>query len=208
MEKFLKTKFASSAFNICETQPISKMEVTQEMHINLKDNYVPTKHTKAAPIPMFLYKPTKEDIERDVRLGVLEVAPHDESTEWVCQMLAVPKKGDGAGVRRVINYKPLNKWGKRMPHVTMDPFKQVTAVPTPGEGEEMLFTTTDAWNGYHSIPLDEESRPLTTFITEWGCYRYKVAPQGYLGSGDKYTFEYDQIQKGMESKFQRLFQNQ
>ena len=54
-------------------------------------------------------------------------------------------------------------------------------------------TETDAWNGYHSVPLAEEDRHLTTFITEYGRYRYKVAPQGYLASGDGYNQRYDNI---------------
>jgi hypothetical protein len=34
---------------------------------------------------------------------------------------------------------------------------------------------------------------LTTFITPWGRYRYKTAPQGYIASGDGYTRRYDEI---------------
>ena len=45
----------------------------------------------------------------------------------------------------------------------------------------------DAWNGYHSIQVEENSRKYLTFNTEWGRYRYRVAPQGFLGSGDHYT---------------------
>jgi len=36
-------------------------------------------------------------------------------------------------------------------------------------------------------------RHLTTFITPWGRYRYKVAPQGFLSSGDGYTRRSDEI---------------
>ncbi|GFO14787.1 enzymatic polyprotein [Plakobranchus ocellatus] len=46
------------------------------------------------------------------------------------------------------------------------------------------------WN-CHSIPLAEEDRHLTTFITPWGRYRYRVCPQGYLASGDAYTKRFD-----------------
>ena len=33
-------------------------------------------------------------------------------------------------------------------------------------------TVLDAFNGYHQVALDEESRQLTTFITEYGRYQY------------------------------------
>ena len=61
-------------------------------------------------------------------------------------------------------------------------------------------TVFDAWNGYHSVPLHEDDRHLTTFITPWGRYRYRVAPQGYLASGDGYTRRYDEIVADVPNK--------
>ena len=43
--------------------------------------------------------------------------------------------------------------------------------------------------------MDENDRPYTTFITKWGRYRYKVAPQGFRASGDGYTARYDEVTK-------------
>lgn len=54
-------------------------------------------------------------------------------------------------------------------------------------------TTLDAWNGYHSVPLANEAKEATTFITEWGRYRYLRAPQGFHGSGDGYTKRFNDI---------------
>ena len=45
---------------------------------------------------------------------------------------------------------------------------------------------TDALNGFYSVPLRLGDHHLTTFLTPWGRYYYKVAPQGYLASGDAY----------------------
>ena len=59
---------------------------------------------------------------------------------------------------------------------------------------------TDAWNGFHSVPLRAEDRNYTTFITPWGRYRYKVAPQGFLASGDAYSRRFDEIIADMERK--------
>ena len=56
----------------------------------------------------------------------------------------------------------------------------------------------DAWNGYHAIELEEESRNLTLFITPIGRYHYKRAPQGQSGSGDAYTRRADEITKDVE----------
>ena len=59
-------------------------------------------------------------------------------------------------------------------------------------------STLDAWNGYHSVEIRESDRHLTTFITPWGRFRYKTAPQGYLASGDAYMHRYDKITMGFK----------
>ena len=48
-------------------------------------------------------------------------------------------------------------------------------------------------DGYHSIPLDEESQPLITFIMAWSHFMYLRMPQGYLASGDAYTHRYNKM---------------
>ena len=61
-------------------------------------------------------------------------------------------------------------------------------------------TVFDCCNGYHSIPLHEEDRHLTTFITPWGRYRYKTAPQGYIASGDSYSRPCDELVSHIPNK--------
>ena len=61
----------------------------------------------------------------------------------------------------------------------------------------------DAWNGYHSIPLAEEERYLTTFLTLWGGLHYRVVPQGYLAAGGAYTDRYDQVTRDFPHPFTR-----
>ena len=50
------------------------------------------------------------------------------------------------------------------------------------------------------IPLDNESQPLTTFITKWGRFMYLRMLQGYLASGDAYTHRYNEIIKDTPCK--------
>ena len=63
------------------------------------------------------------------------------------------------------------------------PHKLPIPIGTTGTAKhkKMVLDTIDS---YHSIPLDEESQPLTTFITEWGRFMYLRMPQGYLASGN------------------------
>ena len=94
---------------------------------------------------------------------------------WLAPMIVVPKKDNSP--RRVIDFSLLNKYCKRSATVTLDTNRMATAVPVPNAGEKIFFSCMDAWNGYHSIPLDESAKNFFGFLTEFGTYRYNVAPQ-------------------------------
>ena len=93
--------------------------------------------------------------------------------------------------RRTVDLQNLKKVTLRETHHTPSPFNIVSVVP-PGKKKTIL----DAWNGYHSVPLSPAARDATTFITEWGRYRYLRAPQGFHASSDGYTKRFDDITSG------------
>ena len=128
----------------------------------------------------------KEDLDRDVRLGIIEPVPPGTPTLWCSRMVVAPKK-DGTP-RRTVDLQKLNAATMRETHHTPSPFNQVSIVPA-----QTKKTVLDAWNGYHSLPLSAKARDATTFITEWGRYRYLRAPQGFHTSGDGYTRRFDDI---------------
>ena len=79
----------------------------------------------------------------------------------------------------------------------------VSAVPA-----DQKKTVLDVWNGYHWVPLTKESRKYFGFLTEWGTFHYKVAPQGFLGSSDHYVGVYNNILNKVydeESKLEVLY---
>ena len=73
-------------------------------------------------------------------------------------------------------------------HHCPSPFQAASQIPAGTKK-----TVFDAVDGYHSIPLDEDSQPLTAFISEWGRFHYCRLPQGYLAAGDAYTCRFDEI---------------
>ena len=97
--------------------------------------------------------------------------------------------------RRTVDLQRLNSQCERETHHCESPFKLACQVPAGTKK-----TVIDATDGYHSIPLDEASRHLTTFITPWGRYRYLRLPQGYIAAGDAYTRRYDEIIKDVKNK--------
>ena len=48
--------------------------------------------------------------------------------------------------------------------------------------------------------MHPDYKHLTTFLTPWGRYRYKVAPQGHLVSGDGFNERYDSITSEFKRK--------
>ena len=107
-------------------------------------------------------------------------------------MVVCPKK-DGKP-RRTVDLSGLNKVSARQTHPTESPFHQAVSVP-----KNTYKTVLDCWEGYHSVPLAEEDRPYTRFITPFGSYQYITSPQGFLASGDGYTSRYDRIVAGFEN---------
>ena len=76
-------------------------------------------------------------------------------------------------------------------HTNKSPFELARGVPA-----NTWRTVTDAWNGFHSVPLREQDRHFTTFITSLGRFRYIRAPQGYASSGDGYDRRFDDVLEG------------
>ena len=108
-------------------------------------------------------------------MGILEdVSGGANHDLWLAPMIVVPKKDNTP--RRVIDFSLLSKFCKRSAEATLDTNRMATAVPVPEEGKEIFFSCLDAWNGYHSIPLDDSAKNFFGFLTEFGTYRYNVAP--------------------------------
>ena len=52
--------------------------------------------------------------------------------------------------------------------------------------ESKVFSTLDAQNAYHCISIEEKTRPLTAFTTEFGLYQFCRLPFGFKNAGASY----------------------
>ena len=184
IESFPTVFVKSTPFRAMNCKPV---------HIHLKPDAKPHARHVPIPIPMHWRDQVKADLDKDVENGVIEPVPVGEPVTW-CSPMVVAAKKDGTP-RRTVDLQKLNAQCVRETHHCEPPFKLAMQIPAG-----TLKTVIDAKDGYHSIPLDEESRHLTTFITPWGRYRYLRLPQGYVAAGDAYTRRYDEIIKGVERK--------
>ena len=185
MKEYILDRWASSTFNQCPHQKLPVME-GPPISLHVQDDSKPVRAFTPAPVALHWQEKVKAELDRDVDLGVLERVPYGETTDW-CSRMVITRKADG-GPRRTVDLSPLNPFCKRETHPSKSPFKLARSVP-PGS----IKTVLDAWNGFHSVLLREEDRHYTTFITPWGLYRYKRAPQGFLSSGDGYNRRLDDI---------------
>lgn len=191
LEKHLMQIFESSTFNTCIHQQLPLMD-GPELEISTKDNVEPTKVRVPATIPVHWRAKVKKGLDKDVELGVLEWVPMNTPETWCSRMVVTPKhNGDP---RRTVDLQGLNDASKRQTHHTAPPFRQATSV----HGNSYM-TVTDAYEGFHSVPIRATDRHKTTFITPWGRLRYKTAPQGYLASGDAYTHRFDKITENVDN---------
>ena len=134
---------------------------------------------------------------QDVELGILEKVPANEATVWQHRMVVV-RKSNGTP-RRTVDLQALNRATMRHSHPMTSPYIKAMSVPA-----NTYKTVTDAWEGYHSIPLDKESSLMTQFITPFGVFRYKRDPQGYTSSGDAYNNRFDEITKEVKDSIRQV----
>ncbi len=192
MREWLLHRYASSTFNTCPHRPLPCM-TGPPIEIHIDESGTPRTCHTAAPVPMHWQKRVHEDLLRDEALGVIEKVPYGVPVSW-CHRMVVTRKHDGTP-RRTMDLSPLNKFCKRETFASEAPFQLARRVPG-----NTWKTVTDAWNGYHSVPLRESDRHLTTFITPFGRWRYTRAPQGFLSSGDGYNRRFDAILSDFQRK--------
>ena len=187
MKEWLKERYASSTWNKC-THQVLKGVTGPPLKLHVDPDATPRAVHVPSVVPLHWEKEVEDQLMEDVRMGVLEKVPHGYPTKW-CHRLVVTQKPNGKLRRTVdIDMSALNKVCQRETHHVKPPFHQAKSIPP-----HTWKTVTDAWNGFHCVPLAKEDREYTTFITHLGRFWYLMAPQGALGSGDGYSRRYDEI---------------
>ena len=191
MKNWLLRRYSSSSFNTCPHQTLPGLEIGPPIRIHVDKDAIPYASRTPAPVPLHWQKKVEQDLIRDEQLGVIERVPYGTPTKF-CHRMVITRKHDG-GPRRTVDMSRLNKQSTREIHSTKAPFQLARSVPA-----NTWKSCLDCWNGYHSLPIHEDDRDLTTFITPIGLFRYVRAPMGFLSSGDGYNRRFDELICGME----------
>ena len=147
------------------------------MRIHLKDNAQPFAIHTPRLIPLAFQDAVKEELETMVAQGIIEPVG-DQPSPWCHPLVAVAKPN--GGVRITTDLSKLNSQVQRPAHPSPSPFSAVRSIAP----DSRYFTKMDALCGYWQLPLAEEDRPLITFITTCGRYRYLRSPMGFSASRD------------------------
>ena len=170
--------------------PLKTMKGGQ-MKIHLKEGPIKPLHLyNARKTPYAFVDKAKEKLDEDESLGIIEKVT--DVTEWCSAMNFVPKPN--GKIRSTVDLSKLNEYVKRPTHPFPAPKDVIATIPPNAK----VFSVFDALHGYWQIELDEKSRPLTTFITEFGRYQYKRAPMGLCSSGDEFCARTDKALSGIE----------
>ena len=131
---------------------------------------------KAHPVTQPARRPpfsAKADIEKElhrlVEADVIE--PVKQASAWVSPI--VPVRKSSGKLRLCVDYRELNKSIVRERH-SLPTIEEITAELADAQ----VFSVLDAESGFHQLLLDEDSRPLTTFATHCGLFRFKRLPFG------------------------------
>ena len=143
--------------------PLMSSSPPLELHID--HEATPFVVHKVPSIPEHWVEKMKQDLDKDVQLGVLEKVPSNTPTMWCAHMSVVDKKTGKP--RRVFDFPGLNKDMAQQTQSFKSPFMQASWVPAG-----TWNMSVDAWKGYHSVSLRECDRHYTTFIMPCRRYRY------------------------------------
>lgn len=107
-----------------------------------------------------------------------------------------PNGGDGREGRPTM---PL----RRLPAIK---FAVITGDPTHPAPFDMISsilactykTVADAFSGFHQIDLNEPSRHLTTFLTQWGRYQYCRTLMEHCSASKAYSKRFDDNIEGVK----------
>ena len=79
----------------------------EPVKVQFKEEAKPCAVHTPIPVPFHWKYQVKEEIERDVRLGIIEPVPQGSPTKW-CSRMVVTSKKDGSP-RRTVDLQRLNK---------------------------------------------------------------------------------------------------
>lgn len=160
-----------------------------DYRIRLREDAVPYALTTPRRVPIPLTEKVKEELKRMEEMGV--ISRIEKPTEWCAGIVVVPKPN--GKIRLCVDLTKLNESVCRERHIL--PSVDHSLAQLNGA---KFFTKLDARSGFWQIPLAQESRELTTFITPFGRFCFNVLPFGINSGPEHFQRRMSQLLAGLE----------
>ena len=157
-------------------------KVKTEVHITLQPDAKPNCIYTPRKIPHPLLLKVKQELDSMLQQGV--ISPVTVPTAWCSGLVPVPKPN--GNVRLCVDLTQLNKAVQREIHPMPSVDESLAKL-----GKSRYFTKLDANSGFWQLPLDEESKLLTTFVTPFGRYCFnRLSFWHKFGPGDFLAYNF------------------
>ncbi len=160
---------------------------TKPVSFQLKEGASPY-HGQAFPVPKIHKDTLIKEVDRLVKLGVLEQQP---ALEWARPLFIMPKKN--RTVRFLSDFQEGNKRLVRKPF----PIPKISTVLQELEGFTFA-TAMDLNMGYYTIRLDPDASRICTVIFPWGKYSYERLPMGIADFPDIFQSKMSELMEDLE----------
>ena len=161
----------------------------KEMYtIKMKPNAKPYALYTPRNVPLPLRAKVQTELKRMENMGVISKV--ETSTPWCAGMVVVPKQS--GEVRICVDLKPLNESVLREVH----PLPKVETTLSQLSGAK-VFSKIDTNSGFWQIPLDPQSRLLTTFLTPFGRFCFNKLPFGISSAPEHFQRRMNNILAGI-----------
>ena len=162
----------------------------------LKEPYKIQLHEDAVPVCLYtprrvphpLLPKVKVKLEKMVKQGV--ISPVTAPTDWCSGMVTPKPNGD---IRICVDLTNLNRAVRREIHPMASVDENLAKLQN-----SKVFTKLDANSGFWQIPLENESRLLTTFVTPSGRFCFNRLPFGISSAPEIFQRTMSQILEGLD----------
>ena len=137
-----------------------------------------------------------EQIEDMLKNDIIEPS----NSFWAAPVVMCRKKDNS--YRFAVDYRDLNSVTEPM-NFPLPRMEDV--MDSVGENNSKIFTVLDLKAGFHQIPLDEETKHKTTFITHKGCYSFKRLPYGLRNAPIAFQAVMAQVLQGINFKYALVY---
>ena len=143
---------------------------------------------KLRRIPFALRDKVQAEVERLLKEGIIEKV---DASPWISNVVVVQKQGTDR-IRLCVDLRNPNKAVVQDAH----PIPRIEEMIHGLRGSRM-FSRLDLSEAYLQFPLHEESRDLTTFITDTGLYRFKRVCYGLASAPSAFQQLIEKILDGI-----------